>query len=258
MSESEEMAAEFGTVAEWTAAAAQALGTSHFVPGGCRGSGGPAAMDWLLDRLSDLAAAPMLDVGAGIGGPADYARKHRNASVVLVDPERQACVAARSLFGFDSVCASAIDLPFDSESFSNAWCLGVLCTLPDHERMLRELARVTAPRGRVGMLVYAQAKALNEQPEGNCFPPLAGLQRLYEQAGFDVVDEVLLDDLPSLPESWAHKEAAINDWIDEHHHGDPRWQRSVAQESLISDLLSAGAVVGRLSSLVRREPRCPD
>ena len=42
------MEAEFDTVAAWTAEVAADLGPEYFVPAACRGSGKPAALDWLL------------------------------------------------------------------------------------------------------------------------------------------------------------------------------------------------------------------
>jgi hypothetical protein len=51
---SEAMAAEFDTVAEWTAEVAADLGAAYHIPAGCRGSGSPAALDWLVGNL-DLA-----------------------------------------------------------------------------------------------------------------------------------------------------------------------------------------------------------
>ena len=46
--------AEFDTVAEWTAEVAADLGSAYHIPAGCRGSGTPAALDWLVGHL-DLA-----------------------------------------------------------------------------------------------------------------------------------------------------------------------------------------------------------
>ena len=43
--------AEFDTVAEWTAQVAMDLGPDYYVPAGCRGSGSPAALDWLIDGM---------------------------------------------------------------------------------------------------------------------------------------------------------------------------------------------------------------
>ena len=67
------MEAEFDTVAEWTAQVAADLGPEYFVPAACRGSGQPVALDWLLTGLRAGPGDLLLDVGAGIGGPAAYA-----------------------------------------------------------------------------------------------------------------------------------------------------------------------------------------
>ncbi|MGH3176482.1 MAG: hypothetical protein ACRDPF_21790 [Streptosporangiaceae bacterium] len=45
------MEAEFDTVAEWTAEVAAGLGPEYLIPAACRGSGKPAALDWLLVGL---------------------------------------------------------------------------------------------------------------------------------------------------------------------------------------------------------------
>ena len=65
----EEMQAEFDTLAEWTAEVALELGPDYFLPAGCRGSGRPAALRWLIDRLEITAADRMLDCGAGSRRP---------------------------------------------------------------------------------------------------------------------------------------------------------------------------------------------
>ncbi|PRC55913.1 SAM-dependent methyltransferase, partial [Mycobacterium sp. ITM-2017-0098] len=74
---SEEMSAEFDTVAEWTAEAARRLGDEFFLPAAGRGSGSPAALDWLIDALELQADDVLLDSGAGVGGPASYAGQRR-------------------------------------------------------------------------------------------------------------------------------------------------------------------------------------
>ena len=49
---SDAMAAEFDTVAEWTAQVALDLGRDFHLPAACRGSGGPGALDWLIRALA--------------------------------------------------------------------------------------------------------------------------------------------------------------------------------------------------------------
>ena len=105
------MAAEFGTVAEWTAQVAADLGPEYFIPAACRGSGQPAALDWLLAGLRPRPGDLMVDAGAGAGGPAAYATGRTGVRPVLVEPEHGACRAAATLFHAPVVEADATALP---------------------------------------------------------------------------------------------------------------------------------------------------
>ena len=151
------MEAEFDTVAEWTAEVAADLGPEYFVPAACRGSGKPAALDWLLAGLRAGPGDLLVDVGAGLGGPAAYAADRTGVRPVLVEPEPDACRAAARLFGAPVIQADATALPFADGAVGLAWSLGVLCTAPSRDAqlaMLREMRRVVRPGGRIGLLVY--------------------------------------------------------------------------------------------------------
>jgi len=89
------MEAEFDTVAAWTAEVAADLGPEYFVPAACRGSGKPAALDWLLAGLRAGARDLLADVGAGLGGPAAYAADRTGVRPVLVDDRREHLVELR-------------------------------------------------------------------------------------------------------------------------------------------------------------------
>ena len=88
------MDAEFDTVAEWTAEVAESLGPEYRIPAACRGSGRPSALDWLLAGLDPRPGDLMIDIGAGLGGPAAYAAERTGVQPVLVEPEPDACRAA--------------------------------------------------------------------------------------------------------------------------------------------------------------------
>ena len=90
---SDAMSAEFDTVAEWTADVAAELGPDHHVPAGCRGSGSPAALDWLVERLDLASGETLVDCGAGVGGPAAYAAQRSEVRPLLVEPEPGACLS---------------------------------------------------------------------------------------------------------------------------------------------------------------------
>jgi SAM-dependent methyltransferase len=238
--------AEFGTMAAWTADAARALGPDHHVPAGCRGSGGPAALDWFLQRLDVGPGTTLLDVGAGVGGPAGYAREQRGASALLLEPELAACHAAATLFDLPAACADAAALPLPDARFDAAWCLGVLCTTSDQPAVMRELRRVLTPAGRLGMLVYLAAGEVRNPPEGNDFPTGDRFAQLYLDAGLAVLDQAALTDLPDAPEPWTVRESAVRDRIAEAHREDDAWRKAAKQEDAIGSLIGSGAVVGRL------------
>src|ERR1700691_5573402 len=208
------MEAEFDTVAEWTAQVAADLGPEYYIPAACRGSGQPAVLDWLLERLGPRLGEVMYDVGAGVGGPAAYAAHRTGVRPILAEPEPDACRAATRLFGAPVVQADATALPFADGAASHAWCLGVLCTAsgPDAQRaMLRELRRVLRPSGRAGLLVFLAARdRLDDPPEGNHFPSRAQLTALLREAGLTETGAADPASLPDPPASWHERTAAVD------------------------------------------------
>jgi ubiquinone/menaquinone biosynthesis C-methylase UbiE len=123
------------------------------------------------------------------GGLAEYAAQQRSVRPLLVEPERGACRAARSLFGHPVVRASAVALPVVDDTFDAAWSLGVLCTVADQLTLLTELRRVVRPSGRIGLLVFmARASTPFPHPQGNHFPTENKLMGLLEQAGLGIED----------------------------------------------------------------------
>ena len=250
---SEEMAAEFDTVAEWTADVAAQLGPSHYIPAGCRGSGSPAALDWLMDRLELAPGETLLDCGAGVGGPAAYAAKQRSVDPVLMDPEAGACRAARTLFPYPVVRADATALPVANESFDAAWCLGVLCTMRDQLGLLTELRRVVRSPGRIGMLVFmARTTAPSEQPEGNHFPTADALVELVERAGLRIESWRGTSDLPSAPQAWQSRVNTVTAELADRHRHKRAWKLAEHQADLVTRLLDEDAVSGELLSLRHR------
>ena len=77
------MEAEFDTVARWTAEAVGLLGPEYALPAACRGSGSPAALAWLCAALDLQPGTTLLDVGAGVGGPAAFAAERHGALPAL-------------------------------------------------------------------------------------------------------------------------------------------------------------------------------
>jgi SAM-dependent methyltransferase len=249
------MEAEFDTVAEWTAQVAADLGPEYYIPAACRGSGQPAALDWLLAGLQHQPGELMLDVGAGVGGPAAYAAGRAGVRPVLAEPEPDACRAAARLFGFPVVQADATALPFRSGAFRTAWCLGVLCTAtgPDAQlAMLRELRRVVRPGGAVGLLVFlAVTGRLDDPPAGNHFPTSTGLHALLGRASLDVTAVADSQDMPAPPPGWHDRTAAVERELRRRFGSTPQLTAATEQSHRIGRLLNSGQLTSQVLLLLR-------
>lgn len=240
------MEAEFDLVAEWTLRAVRRLGEDHALPAACQGSASPVALDWLADACGVTAGTRLLDVGGGTGGPAAYAARRFGARPVVVDPMPGACRTARELFGLPVVVGAGEALPV-TPGFPAIWCLGVLCTTPRRPAVLRELWRVLADDGDLGLLVFERRTArLHDVPEGNDFPTSAELDRQMGDAGLTVVDRVACDELAPAPESWAQRADRVEAAVAAEHGADPRYRAALDQQRRIADLLADGQVVGEL------------
>jgi len=244
------MTAEFDTVAAWTAQVARDLGPDYHIPAACRGSGQPSALDWLLDGLAPGPGDTLIDVGAGLGGPAAYAAERTGVRPALLDPEPDACRAARDLFGFPTFQADATRLPFAGGAVALAWCLGVLCTMPgpDAQRaVLAELRRVVRPGGRIGLLVLlACGPRLDDPPEGNHFPTVAGLDAQLAGLGLTVLDRRTASDLPPHPPQWQQRLDAVESELQRRHGRQAAWRTADNQSARIGHLLDQGQLETQL------------
>lgn len=237
---------EFGTLARWTHEAVRELGRRYAVPAACRGSGTPSALDWLLARLAPAPGDRMLDVGAGLGGPAAYARDRRGLRPVCVDPMRAACDATAALFGLPAMVGDAARLPFADTSFSAAWSLGTLCTTSSKGEWLAEMSRVLSVGAPLGLLVVVSTSATFRTSWGNEFPSEAELAGLVSAAGFEVTDQAWSDDCPDADQSWREAEQAVEAAIRRRHERDPRFAGVRQQDARMTELLDSGRVRGRL------------
>jgi 2-polyprenyl-3-methyl-5-hydroxy-6-metoxy-1,4-benzoquinol methylase len=106
----------------------------------------------VLDRaLGDVAGRLILDVGAGDGRLARELHARR-AHVIALDgsPSMLTSTGYEGLgTSLHRVQAGAMALPFADGMFDTVTAVTVLCFAPHPEEMVRELARVTKPGGRV-------------------------------------------------------------------------------------------------------------
>ncbi|SFT85597.1 methyltransferase domain-containing protein [Mesorhizobium sp. YR577] len=121
-------------------------------------------LGWLaatIDLANDLAISPgmkLLDVGAGIGGPARYFAEHHGCTVVGVDVTDEYVSVATSLTGRCGLAdlvsfrqASALSLPFEDASFDRATLIHVGMNIGDKAGAFREVHRILKKGGVFGV-----------------------------------------------------------------------------------------------------------
>lgn len=122
-----------------------------------------AAMIKDADSVLDLACGPGIYTRP-------FARAIGNGRVVGLDlsmPMLKWGAKKIKQEGLDNVVyirASAMDLPFEDESFDAVNCCGALHLFPDTDKALSEISRVLAPGGRFTTAVFRAGKGLGTAP----------------------------------------------------------------------------------------------
>jgi SAM-dependent methyltransferase len=100
----------------------------------------------------------VLDVGAGIGGPARTLAAHLGARVTALDPTLRFCDLNEELCrrsGLDGqvqvICADARRMPVGDGAFDVVWTQAVWPNVDDKEAMLGEMHRVLKAGGRLAL-----------------------------------------------------------------------------------------------------------
>jgi ubiquinone/menaquinone biosynthesis C-methylase UbiE len=118
-------------------------------------SRGLAATAELANLARITAGMSVVDIGAGIGGPARFLAASCDCKVTGIDLSEPFVEAARYLTkrtGLDAAVAfetgSALDLPFDKNRFDVAMLQHVAMNIHDRSRLYREIRRVLKQGGR--------------------------------------------------------------------------------------------------------------
>ena len=97
----------------------------------------------------------ILDVGAGLGGPARYLASTVGCAVTCLEPVLDFCDAAAmlnemtGLSGLVSVePGSALDMPFEDGSYDLVWTQNATMNIEDKARLFSEIRRVLTSGGR--------------------------------------------------------------------------------------------------------------
>ena len=131
--------------------------------------GGLAATRSIFDLLDPVPGSRLLDVGAGIGGPARVGASQYGCTVTGVDLTPELTELATDLtarVGLDDrvsfQTADAVSLPFPDGSFDLATLIHVGMNMPEKARVFAEVRRVLETGGRFA--IYDQMLTGTEQP----------------------------------------------------------------------------------------------
>lgn len=145
----------------------------------------------------------VLDVGSGIGAPAFALAHHFDCNVTGIDVTEAFCRIAELLcerMGLQDKVqirhSSALDMPFEDDSFDVAWLQHVGMSIGEKDRLFAEIARVLRPEGKLalyevclgpeGDVVFPVPWARG--PEQNFLATPDELQELLKAAGFAPLD----------------------------------------------------------------------
>lgn len=134
----------------------------HFHSGGLESTEALAKVSGIRSGLG------VLDVGAGIGGPARWLAAHFGCPVTCLDLTPEYCRAAEALTrltGLESLVdirqGDALAMPFGDGQFDLIFAQNAFMNIREKSRLFRELHRVLAPGGR---LAFQEVMAGPKQP----------------------------------------------------------------------------------------------
>jgi sarcosine/dimethylglycine N-methyltransferase len=164
--------------------------------------GGLAAVDGLARRAGVGAASRVLDVCAGLGGPARFLASHRGSSVVALELHAGRAAGAARLNRLVKqtrvtvVRADAAALPFAEGAFDACLSQEALLHVADKPAVLGECHRVLVSGGRLAFtdwiafpsLADRERQRLWEWMAATTLQTLEGYRRLLGRAGFTAIE----------------------------------------------------------------------
>lgn len=172
---------------------------------------GRAATAALAELAGVQPGERVLDVGAGIGGPARVLAARWGARVTALDATARFCTVAERLTRGAGLTdrvrvarGDALDLPFADNSFDVGWTQAVAQNIADKERLIAELTRVVVPGGRVAMfeIVAGPGGPIEfpvpwaDRPDQSWLVPAGRWRQLLEAGPLEIVH-------------WLHGQAAL-------------------------------------------------
>jgi len=161
--------------------------------------GGLAAVEALMRRAEIGAGGVVLDVCAGLGGPARFLARRLGCRVVGLDLNQGRCAAGRRLTArvalsgrVRMVNGDAQSLPFKGGAFTAVVSQEGLLHVPDKGAVLTECARILVPGGRIAFsdwiatprLADGERRRLDEWMAATTLQSMSGYRTLLAGAGF--------------------------------------------------------------------------
>lgn len=160
------------------------------------------ANEALADRTRMAPGDRVLDLCAGLCGPARWFARQRGVTVVGLDitPVRvEGAKQLNALVGLqdvvEPVLGDAMDLPFPDASFDAAVSQEAFLHIPDKLRALREIHRVLRPGARLSFTDWIMQKPLPQAEQdrmwagfgAQALQSIPGYEALLRDAGFEVI-----------------------------------------------------------------------
>ena len=185
---------------------------------------GTTATNELIELCGFTSDMHILDVGCGVGGSTRRLSHHIGCRVTGVDLSDEYIDAAQRLTQlFDMQekakfhAASALELPFDDNSFDGVWSIQMGMNVEDKLSWLKELHRVVKPNGRVVLyevcankntpvhfpVPWAQDSSISYLVEPDVF------REVITSAGFEI--EVWNDKTDLAQKAFAHMTEPVGD-----------------------------------------------
>jgi len=202
----------------------------HFHTGGFRAS-------LVLRDLAKVQATDrVLDIGAGLAGPARMLAATPGCQVECIDLSRDYCVAAsllNRLTGLEDRIAvkvgSALDIPYPADSFDVVWMQNVGMNINNKQRLYEEIRRVLKPGGRFAFqeMVAGDSAATcfplpwATDPADNSLVTAAEMSAVLRRCGFeeayfaDVSEEPLPPPAEGTPEAVAQAPLSLSVYVDD-------------------------------------------